>query len=311
MKYFATLPFITNEVSNKAMLAVATPHGAQASHVRPYEQLASSTNWNPTLFFYFPWQERRTQNCPLLCSLLLANLAALTVFDIRRRGGNNETHSLLDDLKGAIRYILALAINIDGRRGVAVNRHLFAAAEMGDIPAQMHTFFILRQERQQLESTIFLLHYNKIEHAVIRHCERGRFIAAAIPAGVRAHAKQQRHLFWLTAVDGNGKLIIKLTENAINRRSRISHIALHKREFLEGCLLCANLGINAHGALVDGNLIAALDAIQLKGGAIDLCVNIQKLLLCAKKPDKIIPRSKGQHRYFRIGVAKCAVDRLK
>lgn len=54
MKYFATLPFITNEVSNKAMLAVATPHGAQASHVRPYEQLASSTNWNPTLFFYFP-----------------------------------------------------------------------------------------------------------------------------------------------------------------------------------------------------------------------------------------------------------------
>ena len=70
------------EVSNKAMLAVATPHGAQASHVRPYEQLASSTNWNPTLFFYFPWQERRTQNCPLLCSLLLANLAALTVFDL-------------------------------------------------------------------------------------------------------------------------------------------------------------------------------------------------------------------------------------
>ena len=37
MKHFATLPFITNEVSNKAMLAVATPHGAQASHVRPYE----------------------------------------------------------------------------------------------------------------------------------------------------------------------------------------------------------------------------------------------------------------------------------
>ena len=64
MKYFATLPFITNEVSNKATLAVATPHGAQAIHVRPYEQLASSTNWNPTLFFYFPWQERRTQNCP-------------------------------------------------------------------------------------------------------------------------------------------------------------------------------------------------------------------------------------------------------
>ena len=104
MKYFATLPFITNEVSNKAMLAVATPHGAQASHVRPYEQLASSTNWNPTLFFYFPWQERRTQNCPLLCSLLLANLAALTVFDIRRRGGNNETHSLLDDFKGCLLY---------------------------------------------------------------------------------------------------------------------------------------------------------------------------------------------------------------
>ena len=47
MKYFATLPFITNEVSNKAMLAVATPHGAQASHVRPYEQLASSTIGTP------------------------------------------------------------------------------------------------------------------------------------------------------------------------------------------------------------------------------------------------------------------------
>ena len=155
MKYFATLPFITNEVSNKAMLAVATPHGAQASHVRPYEQLASSTNWNPTLFFYFPWQERRTQNCPLLCSLLLANLAALTVFDIRRRGGNNETHSLLDDFKGAIRYILALAINIDGRRGVAVNRHLFAAAEMGDIPAQMHTFFILGRSVSSLSLPFF------------------------------------------------------------------------------------------------------------------------------------------------------------
>lgn len=35
MKYFATLPFITNEVSNKAMLAVATPHGAQAKPRSP------------------------------------------------------------------------------------------------------------------------------------------------------------------------------------------------------------------------------------------------------------------------------------
>ena len=69
MKYFATLPFITNEVSNKAMLAVATPHGAQASHVRPYEQLASSTIGTPH-YFLFPLA--RTANAKLPPALLIA-----------------------------------------------------------------------------------------------------------------------------------------------------------------------------------------------------------------------------------------------
>lgn len=77
MKYFATLPFITNEVSNKAMLAVATPHGAQASHVRPYEQLASSTNWNPTLFSISPGKngERKTAPCFAHCFWLILPLS--------------------------------------------------------------------------------------------------------------------------------------------------------------------------------------------------------------------------------------------
>lgn len=77
MKYFATLPFITNEVSNKAMLAVATPHGRRQATFARMNSLRHLPIGTPHYFSISPGKngERKTAPCFAHCFWLILPLS--------------------------------------------------------------------------------------------------------------------------------------------------------------------------------------------------------------------------------------------
>ena len=223
---------------------------------------------------------------------------------------HDELDSLGNKLEHDIVDILALAVDIDSRGNVAVDSQLCTVDILGHRQTEVLAFLILLKKREQAQTTSVVADDNKIKLAVIRPCERSRLEAAAVPAGIRRDAEQDILLHRLAVVDGHGELMTYFLAECLESRRDIRGLTRHKRHLLKIGLLRANLGVHAHGALVDGYLITALDNIKLDGDTGDLSLDIAELLLRAEQADKVVARAQRDNCDLAVGIAVSTVDYL-
>ena len=153
---------------------------------------------------------------------------------------------------------------------------LLASYEICDIPVKMLALLVRVKKLEKLETAVYAFYDYKIKKSVVGKCLGSSSEAAAIIAGITDEAEKCVKRKGLTVIYRDRESVFDFLCDGIKTTDIICALSGNKRIFLDCTLLCADLSIHTHGALIDGKLVSAFDKVKLTDGTFNLVVKLRK-----------------------------------